>query len=81
MMRVEEKVTDGRVLDLIKMYLPQEVPEEVGSWILETGRPPGAVISPLLSNIYLDPQDHKMTDASYEMVRCADDFGYVHPTV
>ena len=38
------------------------------------GAPQGAVLSPLLSNIYLDPLDHLMTAAGYEMVRYADDF-------
>ena len=40
----------------------------------ETGSPQGAVISPLLSNIYLDPLDHQMAKAGFEMVRYADDF-------
>ena len=31
-------------------------------------------MSPLLSNIYLDPLDHLMAEAGYEMVRYADDF-------
>ena len=36
--------------------------------------PQGAVLSPLLSNIYLDPLDHLMAAAGFEMVRYADDF-------
>ena len=38
------------------------------------GTPQGAVISPLLSNIYLDPLDHLMAREGFEMVRYADDF-------
>ena len=72
--RVKAKVADGRILDLIKRYLQQEVLDEVNAWTPETGSPQGAVISPLLSNIYLDPLDHNMADAGYEMVRYADDF-------
>jgi len=72
--RVREKVADSRVLELIGMYLRQEVLEDVSSWTPETGSPQGAVISPLLSNIYLDPLDHKMADAGHEMIRYADDF-------
>src|SRR4051794_8673472 len=34
----------------------------------------GGVISPLLSNIYLDPLDHSMARRGFEMVRYADDF-------
>lgn len=72
--RVEEKVSDGRVITLLKAYLKQEVMETVKSWTPEGGTPQGAVISPLLSNIYLDPLDQKMKAAGKEMVRYADDF-------
>src|SRR4051794_20806023 len=34
----------------------------------------GGVISPLLSNIYLNPLDHSMARQGFEMVRYADDF-------
>jgi len=67
-------VADGRVLRLIQAYLKQDVLETLGSWTPETGCPQGAVISPLLSNIYLDPLDHQMAAAGFEMVRYADDF-------
>jgi RNA-directed DNA polymerase len=36
--------------------------------------PQGAVISPLLSNIYLNPLDHLLATSGIEMVRYADDF-------
>ena len=45
---------------------------------LRGGRLQGAVISPLLSNIYLDPLDHLMVEKGYEMVRYADDFVIVN---
>ncbi len=48
--------------------------ETAKRWTPETGTPQGAVISPLLSNIYLDPLDHMMAKAGFEMVRYADDF-------
>ena len=72
--RVEEKVTDSRVLKLVEAFLKQEIMEEMKHWTPEEGTPQGAVISPLLSNIYLDPLDHLMARAGYEMVRYADDF-------
>jgi RNA-directed DNA polymerase len=72
--RVEEKVSDGRVIELLKRYLSQEVMETAKSWTPEGGTPQGAVISPLLSNIYLDPLDQEMARCGYEMVRYADDF-------
>ena len=47
--------------------------EAMASWTPETGTPQGAVISPLLSNIYLDPLDHLLAAQGIEMVRYADD--------
>jgi len=72
--RVAEKIADGRVLALLGAYLEQEVMEGLARWTPEAGTPQGAVISPLLSNIYLDPLDHKMAERGYAMVRYADDF-------
>jgi RNA-directed DNA polymerase len=72
--RIEAKVSDGRVLDLVRTFLDQEVMDSMEHWTPEEGTPQGAVISPLLSNIYLDPLDHLMADEGYEMVRYADDF-------
>ena len=72
--RIEAKISDGRVLDLIRAFLDQEVMAGLEHWTPEEGTPQGAVISPLLSNIYLDPLDHRMADEGYEMVRYADDF-------
>ena len=43
-------------------------------WTPTTGTPQGAVISPLLANIYLDPLDLLMEQSGYRMVRYADDF-------
>jgi len=74
MARVQAKVSDGRVLRLLEAYLTQGVLEEMNLWTPEAGTPQGAVISPLLSNIYLDALDHEMAEKGIEMVRYADDF-------
>jgi RNA-directed DNA polymerase len=74
MARVEEKVSDGRVLELLGAYLNQEVLDGLERWTPEGGTPQGAVISPLLSNIYLNPLDRLMAANGIEMVRYADDF-------
>ena len=74
MARVEEKVSDGAVIALIEAYLKQEVMEAMERWTPEEGTPQGAIVSPLLSNIYLDPLDHEMERRGIEMVRYADDF-------
>ena len=73
MARMKEKIADGRVLRLIESFLTQGVLEEMRQWQPTAGSPQGAVISPLLANLYLDPLDHEMADAGYEMVRYADD--------
>lgn len=74
MERIREKVSDGRVLSLLEMFLKQGVMDRLTRWEPERGTPQGAVISPLLSNIYLDPLDHLMAERGFEMVRYADDF-------
>ena len=71
---VSEKISDRRVLDLVKQFLDQSVLEELREWTPESGVPQGAVLSPLLSNLYLNELDHRMADLGYEMVRYADDF-------
>jgi RNA-directed DNA polymerase len=74
MERVRERVADGRVLALVELFLTQGVMEEMSQWTPESGTPQGAVISPLLSNIYLDPLDRLMAGGPGVMVRYADDF-------
>jgi len=72
--RVGEKVADGRVLKLIESFLAASVMDGLSQWKPTAGAPQGAVISPLLSNIYLNPLDHLMVERGWEMVRYADDF-------
>jgi RNA-directed DNA polymerase len=73
MERVEEKVADGRVLELLRAFLRQGVMETAKGWSPEEGTPQGAVISPLLANIYLHSLDQQIRQAGGEMVRYADD--------
>jgi RNA-directed DNA polymerase len=72
--RVAEKVSDGKVLKLVDAFLTAKVMETAEGWTPQKGTPQGAVVSPLLSNIYLDPLDQKMATKGIEMVRYADDF-------
>jgi RNA-directed DNA polymerase len=72
---VSAHIADGALLDLIQMFLKQGVMESGRGWQpTEAGTPQGAVISPLLANLYLNPLDHLMAQAGKEMVRYADDF-------
>jgi RNA-directed DNA polymerase len=75
MREIEKKVADGRVLKLIQQYLKQDVLAATPSYEADerAGTPQGAVISPLLANIYLHPIDIVMEEEGYEMVRYADD--------
>ena len=70
---VEKRVADGRVLELLRAYLSQRVMEGLQQWQPDAGTPQGAVISPLLANIYLDPLDKAMKEQGHQMVRYADD--------
>jgi RNA-directed DNA polymerase len=75
MSRVAQRIADGRVLALLQSYLDQEVMEELTLHeSTDRGTPQGAVISPLLANIYLDPLDHLLAAGGVQMVRYADDF-------
>jgi RNA-directed DNA polymerase len=74
MARLETKIADGPVLRLIEAFIQADILDDLAQWTPEQGAPQGAVLSPLLSNIYLDPLDHLLAEAGFEMVRYADDF-------
>ena len=72
--RVAERVSDGRLLALIGAFLRQDIVKGAQRWTPTGGTPQGAVISPLLANIYLHPLDCWLRERGYRMVRYADDF-------
>lgn len=75
MQLIQQRVADGRVLKLLEQYLQAGVMDSHKGWqATGQGTPQGAVISPLLANVYLNPLDHQMAQAGWEMVRYADDF-------
>ena len=70
---VSEQISDGRVLDLIRKFLKSGVLHSNSFTKTEVGSPQGGVISPLLSNIYLNQFDQKMMAKGIRIVRYADD--------
>ena len=71
---VERSISDGRVLALLDGFLRQDIMKDVARWTPTAGTPQGAVISPLLANLYLHPLDLLMEHSGSQMVRYADDF-------
>jgi RNA-directed DNA polymerase len=74
MARVEERISDGAILSLIEGFLGQDIMTEMAMGRPTAGTPQGAVLSPLLANIYLHPLDLQMEKRGRKMVRYADDF-------
>jgi RNA-directed DNA polymerase len=74
MQRVEERISDGPVLARLRDWLVQDIMQGLERWTPEAGTPQGAVISPLLANVYLHPLDELLAALGHRMVRYADDF-------
>ena len=70
---VAERISDGRVLELIRKFLKSGAMQKENFFRTEVGSPQGNVCSPLLSNIYLNQFDQKMMSKGIRIVRYADD--------
>lgn len=71
---VRRRIADGRVLELIESYLRAGIMDGEELQQSEQGTPQGAVVSPLLANLYLDDLDHEAARQGFAMIRYADDF-------
>jgi len=70
---VNEKVSDGKVLKLIESFLKSGIVDKGKFEPTEKGSPQGGIISPLLTNIYLNKFDQHMKSLGIRIVRYADD--------
>ena len=66
-------VADNRVIGLVEQFLQAAIFDGMEHWTPTAGAPQGAIISPLLSNLYLNDLDHLMAQSGFEMTRYADD--------
>ena len=71
--RVGEHRSDGRLLALIEAFVQQDIVKGLARWTPTGGTPQGAVISPLLANLYRHPLDGHRQRGGYALVRYADD--------
>lgn len=70
---LHQYVADGAVLGLVEQFLQAEILDDLKHWTPTAGAPQGAVLSPLLGNVYLNDLDHLLAAAGYEYTRYADD--------
>ncbi len=68
MQQIEAHISDGKLLNLIRLFLQQQVMDGLERWIPSSGTPQGAVLSPVLANIYLHPLDKFITEQGLKMV-------------
>lgn len=74
MERIRKRISDGNILHLIDLFLKQEILEDMKLWSPISGTPQGAVLSPLLANVYLHQLDLMLHRNGFKMVRYADDW-------
>jgi group II intron reverse transcriptase/maturase len=69
---VHQQVTDPLILKLIKAWLSAQIFNEMSGVKATAGASQGAVISPLLSNVYLHQVDVLLAQQQYALIRYAD---------
>jgi hypothetical protein len=73
MSRVAERISDKRLLTLIRAFLKAGVMEKGLVRPVDEGTPQGGPLSPLLSNLVLDDLDRELTRRGHRFCRYADD--------
>lgn len=74
LIEVRQHIENPGILCLIKSWISAGIKTDEGLELPEKGIPQGAVVSPLLANIYLDKFDHTISNSDVQLVRYADDF-------
>jgi len=73
MARIAQRISDKRLLKLIRAFLTAGVMEGGLVNVVEEGTPQGGPLSPLLSNLVLDELDRELERRGHRFVRYADD--------
>jgi RNA-directed DNA polymerase len=73
MCEVSKRVSDGRVITLIRRFLKAGVLEHDALHETVEGTPQGGPLSPLLSNLLLDQLDRELERRGHRFARYADD--------
>lgn len=72
---LRKRIVDDQFLALVRVWLKMGRVDKSMQWTdSHSGIPQGGIISPLLSNFYLNPLDHFCVDKKWGYVRYADDF-------
>lgn len=71
---IRKQIDNPGILCLIKSWIAVGLLTQEGVIRTEKGIPQGAVISPMLANIYLDEFDKSFSNSDLQLVRYADDF-------
>ncbi|KAM3089982.1 CRISPR-associated endonuclease Cas1 [Phormidesmis sp. 146-35] len=71
---VRERLDEPKFLTLIRSWITAPVLTGAGLVMRQKGIPQGAVVSPILANVYLDDLDERLTELGLKVVRFADDF-------
>lgn len=79
--KLSQYIMDDQVLQLLMRWVRNEVYDGTKIYVPEKGIAQGAVVSPVLANLFLDDFDEEMIRRGYQLVRYSDDFIILAKTV